>query len=182
MNKIVKRILIAVVILGAIGYGGYQYLIYKTKTHSPEQTVEYNLGGYDIEVFYNRPLKKGRVIFGGLVSYGRVWRTGANEATTFETATDLSIDGQTLKAGKYTLWTIPDKDSWTVIFNNKQYPWGINGSGVSREAEHDALQVVVPVVNLDIEMEQFTIEIAEDIGTPQLRLMWDKTAIQVPMQ
>jgi hypothetical protein len=66
------------------------------------------------------------VIFGGLVPYGEVWRTGANEATTFTTNQDLLVDGSFLAAGKYTLWTIPGPESWKVIFNSKMYPWGID--------------------------------------------------------
>ena len=97
-----------------------------TKKHSPEQTVTYNQGDLQIDLFYCAPSKKDRVIFGELVPYGEVWRTGANEASTFTTNKDLSIDGQTLAAGTYSLWTIPDREQWQVIFNSKMYPWGVN--------------------------------------------------------
>lgn len=182
MNKYLKWGLIIIVSLAALLYGAYLFMINQTKKHSPEETVTYNLDGYDLEVFYNRPYKKGRNIFGGLVPYGQVWRTGANEATTFQTATDLSIDGKSLKAGKYTLWTIPEATSWTVIFNSKQYAWGVNRSGASREAEEDALQVVVPVGNIPNEVEQFTITLEAEGGQPQLIFTWDRTRVAVPLK
>ncbi|MDX1719156.1 MAG: DUF2911 domain-containing protein, partial [Salegentibacter mishustinae] len=87
-------------------------LRYNTKAHSPEDTVSYTEKDLKMEVFYNRPYKKERDIFGNLVPYNEVWRTGANEATTFETNKDIMVDGSLLKAGKYTLWTIPMEKSW----------------------------------------------------------------------
>ncbi len=113
--------MVMLIVLGKLFYDRYA-----TKAYSPEETVTYEENSLDLEVFYNRPYKKDRVIFGGLVPYGQVWRTGANEATTFSTNEDLLIDGSTLEAGKYTLWTIPMENSWKVIFNSKMYPWGIN--------------------------------------------------------
>jgi hypothetical protein len=101
-------------------------LRYTTKAHSPEDIAVYNQNDLKLEVFYNRPYKKDREIFGNLVPFNEVWRTGANEATTFETNQDILVDGSLLKAGKYTLWTIPMEDSWKIMFNSKMYPWGIN--------------------------------------------------------
>ncbi|GAB5524208.1 MAG: hypothetical protein Roseis2KO_20800 [Roseivirga sp.] len=182
MNKYLKRGLIIVVTLGILLYAAYLFMVAQTKKHSPEATVTYNTGGYDLEVFYNRPYKKDRTIFGSLVPYGQVWRTGANEATTFETTTDLMIDGKPLKAGKYTLWTIPEADHWTVIFNSKQYNWGVNRSGVSREAAYDVLQAVVPVESLGNVSEQFTIALEDLNGKPAMTLMWDQTKVAVVME
>ena len=182
MNKILKRILIVVAILGALGYGAYQFLIYQTKQQSPEQISVYEKGNYDLEVFYNRPSKKGRNIFGGLVPYNYVWRTGANEATTFKTKTNLTIDGQNLPADKYTLWTIPGPDSWKIIFNKKQYSWGIKSGGVSREPEFDVLSTEVPVESLPNVVELFTIDFSEEDGKPVLYLSWDQTKVSILMQ
>ncbi len=182
MKKAAKIILIITVSLVALGYGGYQYLIYSTKQHSPEEVVNHKKAGYDLEVFYNRPYKKGRKIFGSLVPFDRVWRTGANEATTFETKSDLLIDGQTLKAGKYTLWTIPGPESWKVIFNDKQYEWGVTRNGPSRQSEYDALVVQVPVETTEEVMEQFTINFDESASNVQLTLSWDLTKVSVPIK
>lgn len=180
MNKYLKWGLIIAVLLGGGLYLAYLGMIAQTKSHSPEETVTYNLNGYNIEVFYNRPCKKGRKIFGGLVPFNRVWRTGANEATTFETSQDLSIDGQTLKAGKYTLWTIPGADEWTVIFNDQQYSWGVKRGGqASREAAHDVLQVKVGIQQLPEVVEQFTIHLEDVNAKPQLSLSWDQTKISL---
>lgn len=180
MNKVLKWVLIVLVALIVIGFAGFQYLTYQTKQASPEDTVAYSEGGLEMEVYYNRPSKKDRVIFGELVPYGEVWRTGANEATTFETNQDLTINGKTLPAGKYTLWTIPGQQSWEVIFNSKMYGWGVNfNAQASREAEHDVLSVEVPVENLGSPVELFTI--AFEAG-PALTLSWDQTKVSVPLQ
>ncbi|MCE7997177.1 MAG: DUF2911 domain-containing protein [Roseivirga sp.] len=182
MNKYLKRGLIIAAVLGILLYAAYLFMVAQTKKHSPEETVNYNTNGYGIEVFYNRPSKKGREIFGRLVPFGRVWRTGANEATTFETSTDLTIDGKPLKAGKYTLWTIPDADNWTLMFNAKQYSWGVNRNGVTREAEHDVLQVKVPVESVGNVVELFTIALEDRGGKPVLALIWDQTRVAVVME
>lgn len=154
----------------------------QTKKHSPEERVEYVQGSVELSVFYNRPGKKGREIFGDLVPYGEVWRTGANEATTFTTNQDLTIDGKTLRAGEYTLWTIPQSDSWTVIFNGKNYAWGVSfGGKASRDPAADVLQVQVPTESLSETVELFTISFEE--GAPlKLVLAWDKTRVAVPVQ
>lgn len=182
MNKYLKWGLIIAVILAGGLYIAYLVMVAQTKKHSPEETVNYNTNGYDIEVFYNRPYKKDRSIFGELVPFGQVWRTGANEASTFETSSDLTIGGKTLKAGKYTLWTVPNADSWTIIFNDKQYSWGVGSGGASREAEFDALQTEVPVASLGSIVEQFTIALEDKGGKPSLALMWDQTKVSVPIQ
>ncbi len=167
-------------ILVAVLFGAFKYIQSQTKKASPESTASLNVDGNTIEVFYNRPSKKDREIFGALVPYGVTWRTGANEATTFETNHDLNVAGKKLAKGKYTLWTIPQSDHWTVIFNSKMYPWGVAMKGLaSREPEFDVLKVDVPTQeNLSV-VEQFTITFE---GTPvALTLAWDKTKVAVPV-
>src|SRR5262245_21771913 len=116
----------------------------ETISLSPEEEVFFKQDNATITVFYNRPYKKGREIFGGLVPYDKVWRTGANEATTFETTADLVIKGKTLKAGKYSLWTIPNPDTWTIIFNSEYGQWGINSKAeANRDPSLDVLQIDV---------------------------------------
>jgi len=161
------------------------YIIYKnnTKSYSPEDTVEYNSGDLHLEVFYNRPYKKDREIFGGLVPYNEVWRTGANEATTFTTSKDILVDGSPLPAGTYTLWTIPMEDSWKVIFNSEMYPWGITADKLpSRVADYDVLTIEVPVRKLKNSVEQFTINFEEQREFINLNLAWDQTLIRVPIR
>jgi hypothetical protein len=181
MKKILKWVGIVVGVLAVVLFIAFKFLQANTKKASPEVTVEYKKDGTEISVFYCRPSKKGRTIFGDLVPYGEVWRTGANEATTFTTNKDLTISGKTLPAGKYTLWTIPQKDKWSVIFNSKMYDWGVSFGGVaSREAAADVLQVEVPVEALGAVQEQF--QISFDAATPAMVLAWDKTKVAVPLK
>lgn len=182
MNKTLKRILIILIGIGIVGYAAYRINLWQTKSHSPEDTVDFSRGNLKIEVFYNRPYKKGREIFGGLVPYGVVWRTGANEATTFKTNQPLTIDGKTLPAGKYTLWTIPGPDQWQVIFNNKMYTWGIDHHGnASRDPQYDVINATIPVEHLPSVVEQFTISI-QDEGALALVFEWDQTKVAVPLE
>ncbi|WP_373059784.1 DUF2911 domain-containing protein [Zunongwangia sp. H14] len=158
-------------------------LRYNTKAHSPEDTIQYEDNGFKMEVFYNRPYKKGREIFGGLVPYGEVWRTGANEATTFETNKDILVDGSLLKAGKYTLWTIPGVDSWKVIFNSHMYPWGINvDKSAYRDPQYDALILEIGVDKLQEDVEQFTIFFTKSNDLIFMILTWENTSVPIPIK
>ena len=106
---------------------------------SPAATVKQRVGLTDVEIVYSRPGVKDRVIFGGLVPYGEIWRTGANKATSFSTSTDIEILGQKLPAGKYSVFTIPGQKEWEVIFNSNTELWGTDG----RKAEDDILKVKI---------------------------------------
>lgn len=177
------------IILAGIGIGlillvfavSRYYIRKEKKSHSPEDRIEFSTGELRITLFYNRPYKKNREIFGGLVPYGQIWRTGANEATTFETNKNLIIEGKTLRAGTYTLWTIPRPDTWTIIFNSEHGQWGINSKGEpNRDASRDVLSVDVPSMRQDRTFEQFTITF-ETVGEDaEMVLMWDKTIVAVP--
>ncbi|TRO63953.1 DUF2911 domain-containing protein [Christiangramia sabulilitoris] len=156
---------------------------YTTKAHSPEDTVVYTKEDLEIEVFYNRPYKRDRDIFGKLVPYNEVWRTGANEATTFETNKDLQVDGSLLKAGKYTLWTIPMENSWKIMFNSKMYPWGINmDKQAYRDPRFDELVLERPVQQTGMVYEQFTIAFEASGEFIFMSLAWDDTLINIPIK
>ncbi len=182
MNKFLKWTLIIIGLLIAIGAISMRMLKSQTKKASPEATVAYAKDGLNIDIFYCRPSKKGREIFGGLVPYDVTWRTGANEATTFTTNKDLTIGGKRLPAGKYTLWTIPGASQWKVIFNEEMYGWGVDfDSKALRKPESDALEVaVVPEVLPEV-MEVFTMAVEGD-SVPTLVLAWDRTRVAVPLQ
>jgi hypothetical protein len=170
-------VVVIVVLMAVIGYMN----TVKTKSFSPEGEAKFTDDDVTVRVFYNRPYKKGRKIFGGLEPYGKVWRTGANEATTFETSKDLQIEGKTLKAGKYSLWTIPDKESWTIIFNEEYGQWGINSKGeANRDPARDVLSVNVLAVEQDQEFEQFTISFEKTGEEAEMVLIWDKTLVSMP--
>ena len=183
MGKFLKWTIISLLLLAGVMVVAFNILRSNTKKYSPEQIVEFHEVGMDISVFYNRPYKNNREIFGGLVPYGEVWRTGANEPTTFTTDNDLNIAGKKLPAGEYTLWTIPHKDHWEVIWNDKDYRWGITmmGGKASRQPEYDVITTTIPVKETSKTVEQFTISFVE--GTPlQFVLEWDDTRIEVPVE
>ncbi len=183
MSKLTKRILIILLGLIIIGSAGMFLMKRNTKKHSPEETITHNAKEATITVFYNRPYKKDREIFGKLVTFGQVWRTGANEATTFSTNKDLLIDGTLLKSGTYTLWTIPNPESWKVIFNSKQYSWGVNMDGMAkRDPTFDALVIEVPTMPLFNIKEQFSIYFENANEFTIMYLAWDRTAIAIPIR
>ncbi len=152
-----------------------------TKKHSPEQHITFTQGDLELKVFYCSPSKKGRKIFGELVPYDEVWRTGANEASTFTTNKDLAIDSKTLTRGTYTLWTIPGKKTWEVIFNSEMYDWGVNFTDqkAARLPEHDALVVTVPVSNSLTSTEDFSISFSEVGDSTIMTLAWENAVIPV---
>jgi len=151
---------------------------YYTKRFSPEDHVELVDGDFRVLVFYNRPYKKGREIFGGLVPYNKVWRTGANEATWFEINQAVNFNGSILLPGRYSLWTIPGKTTWKIILNSSIPPWGIDyNSEAARDPTTDALIITSPVLSLDDAIEQFTIDLEKNEESYSLSLQWDKTYV-----
>jgi hypothetical protein len=130
MRKTVLSLLIALVAIPAAAQ-------VKTPRPSPKAVYTQTVGVTDITVTYSRPGVKGRTIVGDLVPYDKVWRTGANEATTISFSDDVTINGQALKKGMYSLHTIPGRDQWTIIFNSVADQWG----SYSYDATKDALRV-----------------------------------------
>lgn len=181
MKKFLVIAGVAVAALIAIGVVTNVYLNKQKKSLSPEEHIDFITGDVKIQVFYNRPYKKGREIFGSLVPYGKVWRTGANEATTFETNKDLIFEGKKLKKGKYTIWTIPAEEVWTIIFNSEYGQWGIGPDGeANRKPERDVLSLVVHSVQSEREFEQFTISFEKVGEDAEMVLIWDKTLVAIP--
>ena len=183
MNTFLKRLLIVLSIV-AIGLFLYSYFVEDifSKRLSPKDTVEFKLNDLKLEVFYNRPSKKGREIFGALVPYDKVWRTGANEATTFETNKNLMVDGIYIPTGKYSIWTVPNDSVWKVMFNTKQYPWGVDEQMQPLwDPNYDIMEIDVPVETLDKVVEQFTIAFDNSTDDLKLTMAWDKTKIAVPL-
>jgi hypothetical protein len=183
MKKLLKRLLIISISVVLILFVGFKVLRMQTKQHSPEQLTEYIVDGLEMSIFYNRPYKKGREVFGKLVPYREVWRTGANEPTSFITNQDLKVGDKLLPKGEYTIWTIPYKDNWKVIFNGKKYNWGVRvkDGKASRESDFDIVTVEVPVKYLDEPIEQFTISF-EDSARLKLIFEWDTVRVEVPLR
>lgn len=184
MNTFLKRILflLSIIALGLFLYSYFVENIFDNRL-SPKDTVEFKLNDLTLEVFYNRPSKKNREIFGALVPFNQVWRTGANEATTFETNKPLEVQGITLPLGKYTLWTVPKDSVWMVIFNSKEYPWGVNTEMKPMwDPNFDVLNIEVPVEKLNTTVEQFTISFDNSTDNLFLTLAWDDVKVAVPMK
>lgn len=140
----------------------------KSKRPSPPATVSATINGVPVTIDYSRPHSKGRQVFGKLVPYSQVWRTGANEATTFKVEKAAIINGQTLPAGMYALFTIPGPDEWTIIFNREFKQWG----AYEYKSGEDALRIKVKPTKLAQPVEQFTI--TADASGP-VRMMWENT-------
>ncbi len=175
----IKKIGISLLVIVALLFGAFQFLTYQTKKASPEQVESYQNDDLTLEVVYSSPGKKGRTVMDSLVPFGKVWRTGANEATTFTTNLDITVAGQILKAGTYTLWTIPNSKEWEIIFNSGEYSWGVNWSQeVLRDPALDVVNVIVPVLEFPETQEHFTITFEGDVN---LSMAWENTKISVPI-
>ncbi|MFN5422464.1 MAG: DUF2911 domain-containing protein [bacterium] len=150
----------------------------KTPSASTTQTVKQEFGLGNIELSYSRPNKKGRDIFGGLVPYGAIWRTGANYATTLTFSEDVIIGGKSVPAGKYGLLTIPGAAEWTIIIS-KQVDVT---SPAAYKQDMDVVRVSVPVVTLPFSIESFMI-LFERVQANNLELMivWDNTSVSLPI-
>jgi hypothetical protein len=149
----------------------------KTPQPSPGQTVKQDFGISSIELNYSRPGIKGRKIFGDLVPYGKVWRTGANSATRIKFLDDVTIGGQALKAGEYAIYTVPGEKEWEVIINKGSANWGTD-----YKQEDDILRVKATPVNLSQPVESFTMQFSNvKSNSIDLQIMWDKTMVSVPI-
>lgn len=143
---------------------------------SPAESASCDLGGgKTIKTDYSSPRMNGRKIFGDLVPLGQVWRTGANEATTFVASSDIAVGGKTIPAGSYTIFTVPNLDKWTLIINKKTGEWGI-----PYKYESDELaRVDMKVSKLPSPLENFTISYAKSGGGCTLQIDWDTTRASV---
>lgn len=131
-----------------------------------------------LKITYSQPQKRGREIFGRLVPYGEVWRTGANEATEITTTKNIQVNGTLLKAGTYSLFTIPQKDKWTIIINSEVGLWG----AYNYNSKLDVMRFDVPVTPADEVYESFTIQIDHRNEVADLLLYWDKTKISMSIK
>lgn len=146
---------------------------------SPAATIKQRVGLTDIEVDYNRPGVKGRVIFGGLVPYDEVWRTGANTATKIMFSTDVKLNGTAIPAGTYELFTIPGRTGWTVIIHKNMSQWG----AYAYDAKNDVARIQATPFPLPLPLENFTINFNRlDERSALLELAWDRTLVPVKVE
>ena len=132
-----------------------------------------------LKITYSQPSKRDREVFGQLVPFNQVWRTGANEATEMTITRDMKINGIDLKAGNYSIFTIPEKDKWTILLNSDLGLWG----AYNYNTKMDVLKFDVPVVPLtDVVYESFTIIIDQKNDKADLLMAWDTTKVIIPIQ
>jgi hypothetical protein len=143
---------------------------------SPRDSVKGMVAGSSVKIAYGSPAVKGRKIFGGLVPYDKIWRTGANTETTFETSKAIKVEGKTLAAGKYSIFTTPGEKEWKVIFNSVTGQWGIKNDGSANDdSSKDVLVVTVKSMKSSAMHERLTFE----INGKGFVLLWDNLAVPV---
>ena len=170
-----KKLIFSVIAAGAFIVAGAQL---KTPAPSPSQTIKQDFGLSTIELSYSRPGVKGRKIFGDIVPFGKVWRTGANSATTLTFDDEVIIGGIKIPAGKYGLLTIPEKKNWTIIITKQTDVT----SPAAYKPEMDVVRVTTDVSKMKSATESFTMQFANvKPSSCELQIMWDKSAVVFPI-
>ena len=150
----------------------------KTPAPSPAQTIKQDFGISTVELSYSRPAMKGRKIFGDLVPFGNVWRTGANQATTLTFGEDVMIGGTKVAAGKYGLLTIPGKKEWTIIISKQT---NVTSPSAYKE-DMDVVRVMAAPEKMSDKIETFTIEFANITANKcDIEIKWDNTSVTLPI-
>ncbi len=150
----------------------------KTPAPSPTQTIKQDFGLSTVELSYSRPGMKGRKIFGDLVPFGKVWRTGANQATTLTFGEEVMIGGKKIPAGKYGLLSIPDKNSWTLIISKQT---DVTSPAAYKE-DMDVVRVTAETMKMKDNVESFTMQFADvKPSSCALHIMWEGTAVALPI-
>lgn len=176
-----KKILLIIAGLLIVAVLAFFGLRFYTKSFSPEVVVRHEQNGIDVKVTYSKPAKKGRFIFGreqdgALLPYGKVWRTGANEATVIEFSQGVLFANNKVAAGKYSLWTIPNQGDWIVILNSEVGQWGTNyNDGMN------ILKASVPIRISPKIQELFSIQFEEQSKGANMILSWDQTEAVIPI-
>jgi hypothetical protein len=144
---------------------------------SPLAMATYKDESMYLKIVYGQPMKKGRVIFGGLEKYGKLWRMGANEATELTLTRDVRMGGKVVKAGTYALFGIPNPDSWTIILNGDLGQWG----AYAYKPERDVLRFEVTPARHDQVYEALTFKFEETSTGVDLVLFWDDVRVPIPI-
>ncbi len=162
--------LFCAVVLCAVMAAGAQQMA------SPRGTARFSFAdGKKIEISYGRPYMRGRKIMGGLVPYGEEWRTGANEATSFDTQADLNVAGTKVPAGSYTLFTLPSEGEWKLIVSKRTGEWGIPYPG----AQYDLARIAMKKQALSTPVEQLTISFEKQGAGGRMNIDWERTRVWV---
>ena len=152
----------------------------KTPAPSPTQTLDQAFALSNVKIEYSRPSAKGRTIFGDVVPFGKVWRTGANSATKITFGEDVMVGGKELKAGTYAIYTMPDRNKWEVMFY-KDLTMG--GNVANYKTSDEVLRVSAPTIKLNDKVETFTMNMGNITSTSAtLDMMWENTHVSVPIK
>lgn len=170
-----KKLIFSLCFMSAAAISNAQF---KMPAPSPGQTIKQDFALGTIELTYSRPSIKGRKIFGDLVPYNKVWRTGANSATKIKFSDAVEINGKRLDTGTYALYTVPGETSWEVILNKGIGNWGSNGY---KESD-DVVRFRVSVMDVKPAVETFTMQFADvKPESCALHIMWARTAVSIPI-
>jgi hypothetical protein len=151
----------------------------KSQRASPPDSAMGTIGGAHIKVTYGSPSVKGRKVWGELVPYDKAWRAGANEATVFETDKLIKVKGEKLPAGKYTLFAVPGKDKWNIIFNSQTGQWGIKRTG---EANYDPTNNVITVSVKPQASSTMNERLTYQLTKNALVLKWENLEVPIPIK
>jgi hypothetical protein len=182
MNDMPKLLITAatgLLICGIAGLAPAQEAKKKQERASPHETISTDVGGHKVTITYGRPYMKNRKIVGGLVPYGKVWRTGADEATTIQTDVDLDINGLKVPAGEYALFTLPNKDGWTLIINKTAKQWG----AFNYVQADDLGRAPMQVSKSSSPVDQFTISLRPaESNSVTLKLEWENAVASATLK
>jgi len=187
VTNMTRSILWASLLIGLLGFGLPEILTAQTTTEvhpggggSPHVKTTWTLSGTDISITYGRPYVKGRTIFGDLVPYDQVWRTGADEATTLEISADMIIGETEIPKGVYTLYTLPGETKWQLIVNKETGQWGTQYS-----SEEDLMRIDMHRETRATPLEQLSINVTlsdGETGSGALEIEWNTTRVSVPIR
>jgi hypothetical protein len=149
---------------------------------SPYDSATVQVGAQQLKICYGRPSARGRQIFGGLVPYGRLWRTGANEPTIIHLPFTANIAGLTVPPGSYSIYSEPGETEWTLIVNRATAQWGHEGSYTDAVRQQELGRATVAAERLDQHVEQFTIRGEPTAGGADILLEWERTRVRIPVR
>jgi hypothetical protein len=176
--RLAKSSLIIPLLSLLLSFSSYSQEALKPRS-SPLAAISMKYKDAYIKIVYSQPHKNSRSVFGSLVPYGQVWRTGANEATEITSTKDIQINGTLLKAGTYSLFTIPEKDHWTIIINGEVGLWG----SYNYNSKFDVMRFDAPIqIMSGLVYEPFTMTFDQKNEMANLLIMWDNVRVSIPVK
>ncbi|MBQ0907778.1 DUF2911 domain-containing protein [Flavobacterium sp. F-328] len=175
-----KIILLSIILLQSLIVSAQEKVQIRVTTSSPAASFEQEVGSAKIKVAYSRPLVRGRKVFGELVPFDKLWRTGASDCTVINTSEDIYFGNNLLKAGSYSIFSIPSNNEWTIIVNTDTALHGETGY----DEKKDVMRIKVPIEKSPNFYETFTIEL-NDInskGEAFLKIIWENTMVKIPLK